>query len=130
MLLQNVHIVFHSAATIRFIEPLSVALKINVLGTRNVIDFCKEIKQLLAFVHISTAFTNCIHPHMKEEVYEPTSNMLKVLQNLDDKDLDAKQNMILEKFPNTYIFSKNLAEYIVKETASYLPTVIFRPSIG
>jgi len=32
--------------------------------------------------------------------------------------------------PNTYTFSKSLAEHVVKDLGEDLPVVIFRPSIG
>jgi len=36
----------------------------------------------------------------------------------------------LNNFPNTYIYSKNLAEAIIAEYSSSLPCAIIRPSIG
>lgn len=36
----------------------------------------------------------------------------------------------LENFPNTYLFSKNLAESVIMEYSSSLPCAIVRPSIG
>ena len=37
---------------------------------------------------------------------------------------------ILCNLPNTYIFSKSLAEHVVEDLGEDLPVVIFRPSIG
>jgi hypothetical protein len=37
---------------------------------------------------------------------------------------------LLCKLPNTYTFSKSLAEHVVKDLGVDLPVVIFRPSIG
>lgn len=37
---------------------------------------------------------------------------------------------ILGNLPNTYIFSKSLAEHVVKDLGQNLPIVIIRPSIG
>jgi len=37
---------------------------------------------------------------------------------------------ILRNLPNTYTFSKSLAEHVVKDLGEDLPVVIFRPSIG
>eukprot|EP01095_Lingulamoeba_sp_RSL-Kostka_P017255 TRINITY_DN8857_c1_g1_i1.p1 TRINITY_DN8857_c1_g1~~TRINITY_DN8857_c1_g1_i1.p1 ORF type:complete len:170 (-),score=52.38 TRINITY_DN8857_c1_g1_i1:112-621(-) len=60
-LIQNeVNVFIHSAATIEFNEPLNVALKLNVLGTLNLFKIAKKAKNLEAFTHISTAYTNCI----------------------------------------------------------------------
>ena len=37
---------------------------------------------------------------------------------------------LLCNLPNTYTFSKSLAEHVVKDLGENLPVVIFRPSIG
>ena len=37
---------------------------------------------------------------------------------------------LLCNLPNTYTFSKSLAEHVVKDLGEGLPVVIFRPSIG
>jgi hypothetical protein len=37
---------------------------------------------------------------------------------------------LLCKLPNTYTFTKSLAEHVVKDLGEDLPVVIFRPSIG
>lgn len=42
----EVNIIFHSAATVRFDEKINVAVGINVLGTREMIKLAKKIKNL------------------------------------------------------------------------------------
>lgn len=46
LLINNVNIVFHSAATVAFNNPIKIAINTNILGTRRVLDLCREIKQL------------------------------------------------------------------------------------
>lgn len=46
LLKDKVNIVFHTAATVKFDEDLKVALAINLLGTKEVVDFCKELNNL------------------------------------------------------------------------------------
>jgi hypothetical protein len=36
----------------------------------------------------------------------------------------------LGNLPNTYTFSKSLAEHVVKDLGEDFPVVIFRPSVG
>jgi Male sterility protein. len=36
----------------------------------------------------------------------------------------------MNNMPNTYIFTKSMAEHVVKDLCGDIPTVIFRPSIG
>lgn len=46
MLEQKVHIVFHSAATIRFDEPLRVAVQMNVVAVRKMLALCRKLDHL------------------------------------------------------------------------------------
>jgi len=45
-ILENVNIVLHSAATVRFDEKLKMAIAINVHGTKEIIKLAKEIVNL------------------------------------------------------------------------------------
>lgn len=57
-LTDNVEIIFHSAATLDFAETLKSTVKINLLGTRRVLQLAKECKKLKAFLHVSSAYVN------------------------------------------------------------------------
>lgn len=46
LLCNNVNIVVHCAATLDFETDLKTAVIINLLGTKRIIDLCKEIKDL------------------------------------------------------------------------------------
>lgn len=59
ILINNVNIVLHSAATLDFNQPLKPTVNINILGTRRVVKLCTEIKDLkvkLKFFKISLPF--------------------------------------------------------------------------
>lgn len=60
--LDQVSIVFHCAATVRFDEPLRVALQLNVGGTLEALKFAEQLRHLRIFVHVSTFFSN---PYLK-----------------------------------------------------------------
>lgn len=45
-LINNVQVVFHSAATLDFEADLKTTTNINLLGTRRIIELCREIKYL------------------------------------------------------------------------------------
>ena len=45
-LINEVNVVFHSAATVKFDEPLRTSIEYNVLGTRRVIQLCHKMKNL------------------------------------------------------------------------------------
>jgi alcohol-forming fatty acyl-CoA reductase len=44
MLVANVNVVVHSAATLDFQDNLRPTVKINLLGTRRVMELCKDMK--------------------------------------------------------------------------------------
>lgn len=86
------NVIFHVAATVRFDEKLKLAIGINVTGTKSIINLCREVKELKAFVHISTAYANCHHLTIEEKFYEPSItgvNSIKLTECLDEKTLDA-----------------------------------------
>jgi fatty acyl-CoA reductase len=45
-IVEHVNIVFHMAATVRFNETLSVAVMINVIGTREVMLLCQDCTKI------------------------------------------------------------------------------------
>lgn len=45
-LIANVSVVFHSAATVKFDEPLNVSVNMNVCGTVKLIELCEAMPKL------------------------------------------------------------------------------------
>ncbi|XP_073978514.1 putative fatty acyl-CoA reductase CG5065 isoform X1 [Rhodnius prolixus] len=131
-LTENVEIVIHGAATVRFDEPLRIATNINVKGTMSVIKLCQQIKNLKAFSYISTAFSNYPYRDIKEELYDIHINcdqLMDLMTILNDNELNSLQSRILDKWCNTYVFTKAVAENAIKMYAKNLPVAIVRPSI-
>lgn len=129
-------IVFHSAATIKFDEPLKVSVRLNLIATRTVIEFCRKLPNLISFCHVSTAYTNSDildgSTQIEEKIY-PIADEPKDLMQLADileEDLmqSLKRNMVKSR-PNTYTYTKALAEKFISTEASDLPVAIVRPSI-
>ena len=46
MLSENVSIVFHSAATVKFDEVLKIAVEMNLKGTMRLIELCRKMERL------------------------------------------------------------------------------------
>lgn len=69
MLIERVTVVFHSAATVRFDEPLKVAVNLNTQGTSRMVDLCRSMQNLVSFIHVSTAYSNADLDHIKEKIY-------------------------------------------------------------
>lgn len=69
MLIQRVNIVFHSAATVRFNEPLKVAVNLNTRGTERMLDLCRHMTNLISVIHVSTAYSNADRREIEESIY-------------------------------------------------------------
>ncbi|XP_068986761.1 putative fatty acyl-CoA reductase CG5065 [Bombus flavifrons] len=132
LLFEKVNIVFHAAATVRFNEPLHVAVNVNTKGTDRIIELWKELKHPISFVHVSTAFSNANLHEIGKKVYTTSlkpSEVIDMCDKFDKTSMDQIEKGILETYPNTYTFSKNLAEQIVTSKCKDLPVAIVRPSI-
>ena len=132
ILYDNVNIVFHSAATVRFDEPLKVAVNMNVIGTKRVIDLCKRMKNFEVFLHVSTAYANCDRQFIAEEVYpspvEP-EKLIDTVEWMDNDMLELVTPKAIGSRPNTYTYTKAVAESMVVNECENLPCTIVRPSI-
>lgn len=131
-LIDTVDIVFHSAASVRFNEPLKDAVLLNTLGTQRVVELCLQMKKLKSFVHVSTAFSNADKKDIEEMVYKPPydpKSIINCVENLPQEALDVLESKLLGQHPNTYTLTKSMAEHIILEHSGILPTAIVRPSI-
>ena len=99
--------VIHSAATVRFDHSLDEARRINVEGTRRVLDFAGGARKLRSFAYIGTAY-----------VAGERSGVVR------EDELAVGQS-----YRNTYEQTKAEAEALVQTRLASLPGVILRPSI-
>ncbi|HOC70330.1 MAG TPA: SDR family oxidoreductase [Candidatus Hydrogenedentes bacterium] len=97
----------HLAALYHLAAPRDVLMRINVEGTRNLLDFCQELPRLERLAHVSTLAVAGTHTG-----------------TFDETDFDVGQS-----FKNFYEETKFLSEKLVRERRSALPSVIFRPAV-
>jgi len=147
----NIKAIIHSAADVKFDRRLSEAFNINVEGTRNMLELATACKKLDVFLHVSTAYANCIKPHMEDRIYTEDEDMAKIsaftlskMQEMESKP-GFDQKKYLGKWPNTYCFTKVLqvsyesnyitlclqgvAEQLVWKYSNCFPIAVVRPSI-
>ncbi|XP_076178777.1 fatty acyl-CoA reductase wat [Ptiloglossa arizonensis] len=132
LITRDVSIVFHVAATVRFDEKMKLAVPINVRSPKDALDLSREMPGLKSFVHVSTAYANCPLNMIEERVYDPPmepEKLITLMECIDDKLVDEITPQLLGEWPNTYTFTKAVAESIVKKGAGDLPVGIFRPAI-
>jgi thioester reductase-like protein len=99
--------VIHSAATVRFDHSLKEARRINVEGTRRVLDFAGRARNLRSLAYVGTAY-----------VAGERSDLVR------ESELAMGQS-----YRNTYEQTKAEAEALVRSSLESMPGVILRPSI-
>lgn len=132
MLLTKVHVVFHFAATLRLEAKLKDAIEMNTTGTKKVLDLAKEMKHLESFIHLSTAFCHVDQEELGERTYDSPDDpqdIMRLVQWLDNESIDLITPKLLHPHPNTYTYSKRLAETLVTNEYPNIPCCIARPSI-
>lgn len=135
-IIENVHIVLHSAADVRFDETLQNLLLINLRGTREVLRLVEQIRNLQIYIHISTAYSHCPRAHIEERFYEvpfTPDQMLKFAESVDGPDkeyVEVLTEHLISPWPNTYTYTKALTEELVRGFRNKFPIAVIRPSIG
>ncbi|XP_006570570.1 uncharacterized protein LOC412986 isoform X1 [Apis mellifera] len=132
MLMDEIDIVFHFAATLKLEAKLKDAIEMNTVGTKRVLELAKKMKKLKTFVHLSTAFCYADKEELDEKVYDPSTDphdVMKMVEWLDESAIDLITPKLLNLHPNTYTYSKRLAEKLVADEYPNLPCSIARPSI-
>ncbi|GAB0087096.1 Fatty acyl-CoA reductase [Sergentomyia squamirostris] len=130
--MENVSIVFHVAASVRFDDPLKDAILMNARGTREICRFAEKLKNLKAMMHVSTSYCNPDWHDIEEKIYPPYADWqktIKIAETYDRELLDILAPKFTSFQPNTYTFTKSLAEQIINDFKEKLPLILFRPSI-
>jgi fatty acyl-CoA reductase len=131
-LCDKVSVVFHSAATVKFDEELKLSVQMNVVGTKKMLELGKKMKKLDVFIHVSTAYCNCDREEITECVYPPPVHPNKILDAcewMSDNMINQLSPQMIVPRPNTYTYTKALAEYLILESSTDFPVAIVRPSI-
>ncbi len=99
--------VIHSAATVRFDHSLEEARRINVEGTRRILDFASGARALRSFAYVGTAY-----------VAGERSGLVR-----------EDELAVGQRYRNTYEQTKAEAEALVQARLASLPGMVLRPSI-
>lgn len=85
-------VIFHSAASIRFDDPLKDAILMNTRGTQEVCELARTMTNLKAFIHVSTAYIQPRNLHVEEIVYPADADWrtcISFAENLDEDFLNC-----------------------------------------
>lgn len=86
-----------------------------------------------ALVHVSTTYSNTNHPVIEEKVYPAVADwreMIRLSETLTTEEFDRQAPQHMGYHPNTYTFTKSLAEQVINDHRDRLNVTIYRPSIG
>lgn len=136
-LCENVEIIVHAAADVRFDSTLMELCLVNLRGTRELLRLAERCKKLKMFAYISTAFSHCVRKRVEENFYDVSikpDEMIRIAEYFEERDdaemLDVLTDRFVSPWPNTYTFSKALSEELIREYGDRVPAVIIRPSIS
>ena len=104
----------------------------NIIGVKKMLDLAKKMKKLEVFVHVSTSYANFDRQHISEVVYYTPVQPEKLLEAVDWMEEDLMKLLtpkIIQFRPNTYTYTKAIAESLVIQAEKEIPFAIVRPSI-
>ncbi|XP_013143046.1 PREDICTED: fatty acyl-CoA reductase 1-like [Papilio polytes] len=135
-LTEEVDVIFHMAAVVRFDAPLKSTVLSNVRGTREALRLGKSCRSLRSFVYVSTAYSHATRSRIGTEISDdfhesPASPdaLIQLVENLDEDNLKEVTPALLKDWPNTYSFSKAVAEEMIRITDGDLPICVVKPAI-
>ncbi|XP_048501637.1 fatty acyl-CoA reductase 3 [Beta vulgaris subsp. vulgaris] len=153
---ENIDIVINVAAATKFKERYDVALGVNTLGAKNVVNFAKNCANIELLIHVSTAYV------CGEKAGLISENLYAMGETLSGEaalDIDSEKKLIEETirnlvarkvpeqairermkilgsqraklygWPNTYVFTKAMGEMVIRKLRGNLPVVVMRPTI-
>lgn len=153
---REVEVVVNLAATTNFDERYDVALVLNTFGAIHVLNFAKKCSKIKVLLHVSTAYvsgektgliletpynlgdtlngTSGLDIDTEKKVMEETLKQLTLEGSSEKSITSAMKELGLQRsrkygWPNTYVFTKALAEMLLGDLKGDVPLVIFRPTI-
>jgi fatty acyl-CoA reductase len=122
--------VLHCAASVEFDLPVKSALGANVEAALHMLELARGCSQLSAMVSVSTAYVSVWR---NGPIHETLAHLPRPAEELRRAILDgsrSEQELLAESgHPNTYTYTKCIAEHLLSARRGDVPLVIVRPSI-
>ena len=135
ILKRELDVIINCAASVNFDDPLLDAIQINYMGCMRMLELAKECHKLEVFTHVSTAYSNCNRTgQIEEKVYdlEGGQDPEEVIANIikmGPQQVAEQEQQLIGAWPNTYTFTKSMAERSLKKNRGNLRVAVVRPSI-
>lgn len=127
------NLVLHVAASLKLEATLRPNILMNLTGTKNVIDLGKKMPNHVLMVHLSTGFCCSEEEVLDERVFDwpdKPQDLIRCAEWMNDEAMAGMQKSVLRSQPNTYTYTKRLAELLIRdEYEKGFPICIVRPSI-
>jgi alcohol-forming fatty acyl-CoA reductase len=96
VLIDEISLIFHCAASVRFEDPLKQAVNINVCGTLRVLQLAQKMKNLKAFLYMSTAFSQCYQNVLEEKFYPTNIDVFRLIEKTQTMDQKFLRSLEIE----------------------------------
>lgn len=124
--------IVHVAASVEFNLPIADAAAANITSALNVLDLAKRCRHLERMVSVSTAYVTPWRPG-NDPIYETLVPLPRApdatYRSILDGTANEKALLAETGHPNTYTFTKCIAEHLLVQNKGNVPLVIVRPSI-
>jgi fatty acyl-CoA reductase len=123
--------VVHCAASVDFDQPLQAAATANIAGSLHALDLARSCHNAPVMVSVSTAY---VGPHppgeaLAEALVPLPLDTERVYESIMAGEADRDALLEETGHPNTYTFTKCLAEHLLVARRGEVPLRIVRPSI-
>jgi len=99
------------------------------------LELAKECEKLLVYTHVSTAYVNCNRRgDIEETVYDlpggqDPEEVIESIIRMGPQRVQEQEANLIGDWPNTYTYTKSMAERSLKKNHGNLRVAIVRPSI-
>jgi hypothetical protein len=100
------------------------------------LELAKECQKLEVFCHVSTAYTNSNRGNgiIEEKIYdleggEDPDELIQSIMKMGPHVVDEREKQIIGSYPNTYTFTKAMAERSLKKNRGNMRIAVVRPSV-
>lgn len=122
--------VIHCAASVEFDLPIKDAATANITSALGVLELARSCPNLVGMVDTSTAY---VTPHREGPIKEVLAHLPRPAQELYEMMLTGARpeaEFLAETgHPNTYTYTKCVAEHLLTQRRGDVPLQIVRPSI-
>lgn len=114
MIKKKVNIVFNCAGNPDGNESLENTIKVNTLGTLDLLNLAKQCESISGFVHLSTLQSNSDEKYLCP--LKQDHSAADVLQDILDQHDEYKP-----LYDNAYLYSKSMTEHILADQVNKMP---------